>query len=297
MSKQSTSTPEPPAPDLEMRVIQTAQLESEDRERVHRLFDRTYTRANHAYLDKSLSKLRTIALAADRELLVGFGVADTIETRLPRLEEPQIVMLAGICCVDPAFRRAGLFKRLEILAAEANGLLGQGRRVLLCGRMAHPVSYRTMLRFPSVVPKVGVPLSEWHKEVGLRVSELYGSRLDPETFVVLGEGTPIGYPNLACEVSDQEWLPFRSVNRDRGDALLGIFWAPDAPEGWEEGDVSTVRRLLKNSHLRRSASSLVVQRTESTPHSSGFCLPCIWNFLNSLRQALFQRPIRRLAVC
>ena len=45
-------------------------------------------------------------------------------------------------------------------------------------------------------------------------------------------------------------------------------------------------RLPKKSHLRRSASSLVIQRTGSTPHSSGFCLPCIWNFLNSL-QATF----------
>ncbi len=232
MNKPSTSTREPSVRDLETRVIQTAELRREDRERVHRLFDLAYSQANHAYLDKSLSKLRTIALAAEEEKLVGFGVADTIETRLPRLEDPQIVMLAGICCVDPGYRRAGLFKRLEILAAGANGLLKRGKRILLCGRMAHPVSFRTMRGFPSVVPKVGVPLSDWHKETGLRVADLYGSRLDPETFVVLGEGKPIGYPNLDCEVADQEWLPFQSVNRDRGDALLGLFWAPDAPEGW-----------------------------------------------------------------
>ena len=45
---------------------------------------------------------------------------------------------------------------------------------------------------------------------------------------------------------------------------------------------SEARRLLKKSHLRRSASSLVIQRTGSTPQSSGFRLPCIWNSLNSL---------------
>lgn len=232
MNKPSMSTREPSVPDLEMRVIQTAELRREDRERVHRLFDLAYTQANHAYLDKSLSKLRTIALAAEEENLVGFAVADTIETRLPRLEDPQIVMLAGICCVHPDYRRVGLFKSLEILAAGANGLLKPGKRVLMCGRMAHPVSFRTMRGFPSVIPKVGLPLSDWQKETGRRVAELYGSRLDPETFVVIGEGTPIGYPNLACEVAEEEWIPFQSVNRDRGDALLGLFWAPDAPAGW-----------------------------------------------------------------
>jgi len=226
------SEDESPVPDLEMRVVKTADLGNDDRERVHRLFDLAYRQANHAYLEKSFSRLKTIALATKKEDLVGFGVAETIQTHLPRLEHPQIVMLAGICCVDPGYRRVGLFKRLEILAGGASGLLEPGKRVLMCGRMAHPVSFRTMRGFPSVIPKVGVPLSDWHKEVGLRVSELYGSMLDPETFVVIGEGTPIGYPNLACEVSDQEWLPFQSVNRDRGDALLGLFWAPDAPEGW-----------------------------------------------------------------
>ncbi len=60
------------------------------------------------------------------------------------------------------------------------------------------------------------------------------------------------------------------------------------------------RRLLKKSHLRRSASSLVIQRTGSTLHrymdprlrGGMFCLPCIWNFLNSLQQPLIQRAAR-----
>jgi len=41
-----------------------------------------------------------------------------------------------------------------------------------------------------------------------------------------------GYPNIDCEVTEQEWLLFKTVNRDRGDTLLGIVWVPDAPEGW-----------------------------------------------------------------
>lgn len=220
MIRNSTSTNKPNMRDLDMRVIKTVTLETDDLKRVHQLFDLAYRQANHSYLEKSFSKLRYIALA------------DTIRADLPRLSGPQTVTLAGICCVDSSYRRAGLFKRLEILAADVEGLLSAGKRVLMCGRMAHPVSFRTMRGFPSVIPKVGVPLSDWHKEMGLRVAELYGVTLDPETLVVIGEGAPIGYPNLDCEVAEAEWLPFKDVNRDRGDALLGIFWVPDSPEGW-----------------------------------------------------------------
>lgn len=230
--KNAMRTNQPNIRDIDMRVVNTAALERDDRERVHQLFDLSYRQANHSYLEKTFTKLKYIGLAAIGKTLVGFAVADTVETRLPRLDDPQIVTLAGICCVDANYRRIGLFKKLEILAAGASGLLKPGKRVLMCGRMAHPVSFRTMRGFPSVIPKVGVPLSVWHREVGLKVAELYGATLDPRTFVVMGDGSPIGYPNMHCEVAEQEWLPFESVNRDRGDALLGIFWAPDAPVGW-----------------------------------------------------------------
>jgi hypothetical protein len=223
---------DPDAPPVDTRVVETVSLERRDLDRVHQLFDLSYRQANHAYLEKSFTKLRYVALADVSEKLVGFAVADTVETLLPRLVEPQIVTLAGICCVDEAYRRVGLFKKLEILAAGASGILHSGKRVLMCGRMAHPVSFRTMRGFPSVIPKAGVELSDWHKEMGLSVAELYGSTLDPATLVVVGNGTPIGYPNLDYEVAEEEWVPFRAVNRDRGDALLGIFWFPDAPEGW-----------------------------------------------------------------
>lgn len=223
---------EPDIGALAMRAVNTTALEKDDLEQVHQLFDLSYRQANHAYLEKAFTKLRYIALATAGENLAGFAVADTVETLLPRLVEPQIVTLAGICCVDAPYRRVGLFKNLEILAASASGFLRSGKRVLMCGRMAHPVSFRTMRGFPSVIPRAGVPLSDWHREMALRVAELYGSTLDPETLVVIGDGTPIGYPNIEYEVAEEEWLPFQAVNRDRGDALLGIFWYPDAPEGW-----------------------------------------------------------------
>ncbi len=223
---------EPPICDMDMRVIETVSLQEQDLKRVHELFDLAYRQASHEYLEKSFTKLRYIALATVEGTLVGFAVADAVETLLPRLVDPQIVTLAGICCVDADYRRVGLFKKLEILAAGASGILHAGKRVLMCGRMAHPVSFRTIRGFPSVIPKAGMPISDWHKEMGLRVAELYGATLDPETFVVIGDGSPIGYPNLEYEVAEEEWLPFQAVNRDRGDALLGIFWFPDAPEGW-----------------------------------------------------------------
>lgn len=217
---------------MALRVVKTAALTRDALDRVHRLFDLSYRQANHEYLEKSLSKLRYIALATAGEGLVGFAVADTIETALPRLADPQIVCLAGICCVNAGYRRVGLFKKLEILAAGASGLLKPGRPVLMCGRMAHPVSYRTMRPFPSLIPKLGVPPSDWHRETGLKVAELYGSTIDPETFVIIGRGSPIGYPNMDFQLADPEWLLFKNVNRDRGDSLLGIFWVPEAPEGW-----------------------------------------------------------------
>ena len=102
----------------------------------------------------------------------------------------------------------------------------------MCGRMAHPASFRAMNRSPAVIPKHGVPLSDWQKEVGLCVAGLYGVNLDPETMVVIGSGVPIGYPIIEQDVTEEEWLLFKTVNRDRGDSLLGITWSPDAPEGW-----------------------------------------------------------------
>lgn len=226
------STNEPGIDDIKTRVILTNALVKDDLDMVHRLFDLSYRQTNHSYLEKSFSKLRYIAIATLGETPVGFAVADTIETNLPRMSGPQIVYLAGICCVSSDYRRMGLFMKLEGLAAGASGISRSGKRTLVCGRMAHPASFRTISRSPAVIPKYGVPLSDWQKEVGLCVAGLYGVNLDPETMVVIGGGVPIGYPIIEQEVTEEEWLPFKAVNRDRGDSLLGITWLPNAPEGW-----------------------------------------------------------------
>lgn len=218
--------------DINFRVIRTNALKNDEREMVHNLFDLSYRQANHSYLEKSFSKLRYISLATFENALVGFAVADTIKTYLPRLADPQFVMLAGLCCVHSNYRRLGLFRQLESMAASAGNFVSPIGRFLACGRMAHPAAFRTMKINPSVIPKYGVPLSDWHKEVGLKVASLYGVNIDPETLVVIGGGSPIGYPNIDCDVAEEEWLPFKGVNRDRGDNLLGICWLPDAPEGW-----------------------------------------------------------------
>ncbi len=218
--------------DIDTRVVRTDALTKDDLDMVHQLFGQSYRQANRAYLEKSFSRLRYIAVATAGNTPAGFAVADTVETDLPRMSGPQVVNLAGICCVAPEFRRIGLFRKLEGLAAGASGVSRAGKRVLVCGRMAHPASFRTISRSPAVIPKYGVLLSDWQKEIGLSVAELYGVNLDPETMVVIGEGVPIGYPIIEQDVTEEEWLPFQVVNRDRGDSLLGITWSPDAPEGW-----------------------------------------------------------------
>jgi len=217
---------------LQPRVIRTSDLAGFDLNTIHDLFDLAYDQANHSYLDQSLKKLRFLALAHDQETPVGFALGDAVMTPLPRMAEPQCVILAGICCIAPDYRRLGLFAHLESLAIRESGIPRPDKRTLACGRMAHPASFRIMRGNLTVVPKYGCSPSEWQKEVGLRVAELYGVTLDTETFVVVGKGKPIGYPKLEIIVDEKEWLPFKCVNRDRGDSLLAISWNPDAPEGW-----------------------------------------------------------------
>jgi hypothetical protein len=109
---------------------------------------------------------------------------------------------------------------------------GQTRR-LFCGRMAHPAALRNMAQLASVVPRPGVRPTPWQQGVGQVIADAYRVfDFDPETFVCLGEGRPIGYPRIVFDVEPQEWEAFAEVNRDRGDALLAIAWLPDGPPGW-----------------------------------------------------------------
>lgn len=218
--------------EINFRAIPTYALSSDDLVRVRQLFNQAYHQANYSYLEKSFNQLRYITLADYRGELVGFGVADAVETSLPRMAEPQIVLLGGISCVASTFRRLGLFTELEKMSIEASDMMRPAPQYLVCGRMAHPASFRVINQTPAVIPKPGVPLSKWQQEVGLKVAELYGVTIDPETLVVIGDGAPCGYPKVTSEVSEDEWLPFKPVNRDRGDSLLGITWFLNTPAGW-----------------------------------------------------------------
>jgi hypothetical protein len=216
---------------FEFDVVATSDLGECALARVLGLFRASYRTANEAYLRRSLTRLRFIATATSADALAGFALGEMRIMDLPRLPR-QAVALAGICCVDAGFRRRGLFRELERRAFLAAGIAVEPR-VLSCGRMAHPASFRTFNWNPTHVPKRGIRPTPWQQEIGATIAAAYGvSGFDPETFVCIGSGTPIGYPCIDMDVQPEEWDVFAPVNRDLGDSLLGFFWVPDAPEGW-----------------------------------------------------------------
>jgi hypothetical protein len=222
-----------PFPGVDVHVGRSVDLGASEREQVHEIFDRCYALANHAYLDRSMSRMRYIARALRHGTLLGFTLSDARFEPLPRFDEPQLVLLAGIGCIEPEHRRSRLFSHIAALAANASGLLAKATtHFLVCGRMGHPAGFRSMKDLPAVVPRAGKPLSDWHLEVAACVAELYGSRLKPGSMVVDGGGQPIGFPRIEIDVAAEEWTPFRDVDRDRGDSLLALAWSPDAPPGW-----------------------------------------------------------------
>jgi hypothetical protein len=217
--------------DFDFNVVATSDLGEHALARVLTLFHASYRAANDAYLRRSLTRLRFIATATSADALVGFALGEMRIMDLPRLPR-QAVALAGICCVDAACRRRGLFRELERRAFMAANISFEPR-VLSCGRLAHPASFRTFNWNPTHVPKRGIRPTPWQQEIGAAIAAAYGvSGFDPETFVCIGSGTPIGYPRIDMDVRPEEWDVFGPVNRDRGDSLLGFFWVPDAPEGW-----------------------------------------------------------------
>ena len=218
-------------PRLDLTLKETVALSEAERETLLALFQSSYRRANPAFLEKSLERLRWAALAHQGGSPVGFALAETRVMDLPRLPA-QVVSLAGICCVQRELRRRGLFGELERLAFTAQPVPAAPRR-LFCGRMAHPAALRTIARIPTVLPRAGHRPTPWQREVGQAIAEAYGVHgFDPETFVCIGSGEPIGYPDIDQDVEPHEWELFEPVDRDRGDALLAIAWAPDAPPGW-----------------------------------------------------------------
>jgi hypothetical protein len=216
---------------FEFSVGDASALSERVRRSLFDLFDASYRRANHTFLERSLRALRWVATVEHEGAPAGFALADVRVMALPRLG-PQVVHLAGICCIAPQHRRRGLLAKLELRAMTAAGVPEAPRR-LVCGRMAHPAAMRTIDRLPTSVPKRSVLPSAWQREVGAVVAEAYGVHdFDPETFVCIGAGEPIGYPRIEMDVEPHEWEIFAPVDRDRGDALLAIAWAPDAPKGW-----------------------------------------------------------------
>lgn len=214
-------------------VIPGKDLAGKELAAVLKLFDQSYRKANHEYLLKAFDVMRFIALAWDVEALAGFAVGDARKETLPRMDEPVVVAMAGIACIDGSYRRSGLFGRLAIASIMESGLLDDNPRHLFCGRMAHAASYRAMVRASGdAIPQAGRPLTEWQKEVTEFVASLYNSKVDRETSRVIGKGVPIGYPVLEYEATRQEQEVFATVNRDQGDSILAISWRPDAPAEW-----------------------------------------------------------------
>jgi hypothetical protein len=211
-------------------VAEGAGLSSLVAERIKALFRASYRAPNESYLERSLAHLRYVATAWREDLLAGFAIGETRRMDLPRLPR-QFVALAGMCCVAPPYRRRGLFRELETRAFRAAGL-PVGERLLSCGRVSHPASFRTMAWSPTVVPSRGVRPTLWQREIGVAIARAYGvERFDPETFVCAGEWGPMA-PIIDVEVEPAEWEPFARVNAARGDCLLGLLWTPDAPDGW-----------------------------------------------------------------
>ncbi|MBW2696252.1 MAG: hypothetical protein JRE70_07250 [Deltaproteobacteria bacterium] len=217
--------------DFEFEVVEAQHVSDTQRDELLHLFEANYREADPSFLHKSLGTLRHLAIARRQGQAVGFGMAESRVIELPRLGD-QAVTLAGLCCIDPDFRRLGLFGELERIAAAASELPQPDRR-LLCGRMAHPAAFRQLGRIPGVLPVAGSSPTPWQQEVGSVIAQIYGVHdFDPATFVCIGDGRPIGYPRIEFKVDPHEWQIFESVDRSRGDALLAMAWLPSDPPGW-----------------------------------------------------------------
>ncbi len=214
-----------------IRTLRTDAIDDADRAAILALFHANYSDGDEAYVEKSLTKLRNVAIATHGDAPAGFALGEMRVLDLPRLPQTPLLM-AGMCCIAPEHRRRGLFAYLTRLAMLLDAPPPAGR-ALSCGRMAHPVSRRVMGDNPTVVPRPGMAPTPWQQDVGAAVAAAYGvTNFDPQTFVCIGDGRPIGYPVMDAEVEPSEWEVFAPVNRDRGDSLLGLAWMPDAPEGW-----------------------------------------------------------------
>ena len=77
---------------FEFRTVEVATLSDADREVVLGLFDVAYRQANHAYLEKSLRRLRYLAIATEGRRPAGFALADARVLDLPRLPGTTVIL-------------------------------------------------------------------------------------------------------------------------------------------------------------------------------------------------------------
>lgn len=214
-------------------VTASAELTDEQRRSLHELFAANYAHADHDYLDASLQRISFVSAAWAGPRAVGFALSETRVVDLARLPG-QVLGLAGLSCVDPAFRRKGLAFRLEV-AGMASGDAPATSNRMGAGRMAHAASWNRFVRMPGSVPQPGVETTAWHKEVGRACAELLGVEdFDADTFVCRGRGRPIGDPVIELgEVDPDVRALFDPVDRARGDSLLGVwFTTGNPPPGW-----------------------------------------------------------------
>ena len=217
-------------PSFQFEVMPSAEVVPSTVERLLALFHSSYRVPNDDYLRRSLERLRFLATANAGQDLAGFAVGEMRIVDLPRLPG-QAVALAGICCVAERFRRLGLFRELERKAFAAAALTPRDR-VLSCGRVAHPASFRTIAWNPTHVPRRRARPTVWQREVGAAVARIYGvEEFHEDTFVCVGSGKPM-LPIIDLDVEPEEWQVFAPLDWARGDSLLGLYWTPDAPPGW-----------------------------------------------------------------
>ncbi len=222
----------PDIPGFDYRVHPSRELGATERATAHMLFEQTYDDADHDYLDHSLKHLGYLAIAVSHDEPIGFAIGETRDLDLPVLGS-RPVSLGGLCCVAEQYRRHKIARWLGHAVLAAGVDVSAARQVLNCGRTAHPASLRMLSMNETAVPLPGQAPTTTQQEVGTAIAHAYGAAgFDPASFVCKGRGRPVGVPRVTADVLPEEWILFEPVDRAKGDTLLALCWAPNAPAGW-----------------------------------------------------------------
>lgn len=226
--------------EIEIKIVRAPTMTDADRAAVFELFDASYRQANHPYLQRSIDRIGLLAIGFRHGCPCGFSLSNCRWMDLPAFQEEQLVVLHGMRCVNPDLRHHGLSTRLSRAVEDEmkRGIRSERptpERELHCGRHGHANGTGGGAKRGSV-PRAGRTPTPWQQGVGLAVAEAFGSNLDPATFVCIGPGKPIGYPNEHFQATEAELQVWAPVNRDRGDNLLVMNWTPNPPTGWIEED-------------------------------------------------------------